>query len=321
MQMFSRHSLAALAVVWINAAAGNSSALAVTLPASGVDTRAIAAGHYHGYEPLSGANTPPVYSGNETSRAGTDSQYGGVGPLGFPITNTGSYSASASLYDGKLRAMAAGSSTMQGVNNYISLSRATASLQDTVFFAVPPDYQSPPGFQGILPITAMIHLDGTSVGLGPSFENDVLLRLYYGDFLGATGEGVSGLVTYARSDNAAHSLPAVNGFRDFGGNNYGWTIAVPLAGSRALTFRLLLEVTGNGGIVDYSNTAAFSFVVPSGVSFTSQSGVFLTGAAVPEPASWALMIIGFGLTGGVARRRKRGSGDLTDLCPHRQNRR
>ena len=37
-------------------------------------------------------------------------------------------------------------------------------------------------------------------------------------------------------------------------------------------------------------------------SATSQSQVI---AAVPEPATWAMMIAGFGLVGGIARRRSR----------------
>ena len=32
---------------------------------------------------------------------------------------------------------------------------------------------------------------------------------------------------------------------------------------------------------------------------------FINGAMVPEPASWALMIVGFGLTGAAARRNRR----------------
>lgn len=45
------------------------------------------------------------------------------------------------------------------------------------------------------------------------------------------------------------------------------------------------------------------------VAFDNQSQVYLlgggAGAGVPEPASWAMMILGFGLIGGAARRGKR----------------
>lgn len=53
------------------------------------------------------------------------------------------------------------------------------------------------------------------------------------------------------------------------------------------------------------NTSTIGFTAPGG-SFTSQSGDFLglaqTGA-VPEPAAWAMMIVGFGLAGSALRRR------------------
>ena len=49
--------------------------------------------------------------------------------------------------------------------------------------------------------------------------------------------------------------------------------------------------------------------MPDGVSFTSDSGVFLsdTGnvAAVPEPETWALMMAGFACLVRVAKRRQR----------------
>lgn len=56
---------------------------------------------------------------------------------------------------------------------------------------------------------------------------------------------------------------------------------------------------------DFSHTGTFAFPnLPAGVSFTSESGAFLTRAAagVPEPATWSLMILGFGLIGGAMRK-------------------
>ena len=69
-----------------------------------------------------------------------------------------------------------------------------------------------------------------------------------------------------------------------------------------------------GADLDYGATGALRFAaLPTGVSFTSESGVFRPGllvlpgsgtGAVPEPASWALMIGGFGLAGATLRRRR-----------------
>jgi hypothetical protein len=52
----------------------------------------------------------------------------------------------------------------------------------------------------------------------------------------------------------------------------------------------------------YSNTAAFQMSLPTGVSYSSASGVFLS--AVPEPGSWALMLAGVGGLLTLARHRR-----------------
>jgi hypothetical protein len=53
--------------------------------------------------------------------------------------------------------------------------------------------------------------------------------------------------------------------------------------------------------IEFKGTSAGSAVDQSGGTF----GGTLTFAAVPEPATWALMILGFGLIGGAMRRRDR----------------
>ena len=50
----------------------------------------------------------------------------------------------------------------------------------------------------------------------------------------------------------------------------------------------------------------FTNTTPVGDNFTGLDNVSL--AAVPEPASWGLMILGFGLVGGAMRRRSAGAG-------------
>ena len=59
--------------------------------------------------------------------------------------------------------------------------------------------------------------------------------------------------------------------------------------------------------MDFFNTGRFGIQAAPGTSFTSDSGVFLTGnaGAVPEPATWGLMILGFGIAGTAVRRRRR----------------
>ncbi|MEY2883371.1 MAG: hypothetical protein RL490_1095 [Pseudomonadota bacterium] len=66
--------------------------------------------------------------------------------------------------------------------------------------------------------------------------------------------------------------------------------------------------TASRSLLDFGNSAHIGFVLPSGVTFTSGSGLALTQSAfpsaVPEPASWAMLIAGFGLVGAVQRRRR-----------------
>ena len=69
-------------------------------------------------------------------------------------------------------------------------------------------------------------------------------------------------------------------------------------------FRLTIDT--DNATLDYTHTGSVGIGAVAGVSYTSDSGVFLTGGsgAVPEPAAWALMLAGFGLVGAMARGRR-----------------
>ncbi len=106
-------------------------------------------------------------------------------------------------------------------------------------------------------------------------------------------------------------------FKDWnsGGGYYNTVVSSVLAlqpGASRLGFDLRLLVDSwvqPNTVADFGNTTRFGFgALPGGLSFTSASGVFLTGdptvAGVPEPASWALLIAGFGLVGAKMRKRR-----------------
>jgi hypothetical protein len=74
------------------------------------------------------------------------------------------------------------------------------------------------------------------------------------------------------------------------------------------SFNLYVQCRSPNASCDFGNTGTISFgTLPQGVSFTSQSGVFLSEVTtpVPEPASAALMLAGLAGLAGLARARSR----------------
>ncbi len=91
------------------------------------------------------------------------------------------------------------------------------------------------------------------------------------------------------------------------GNTFDLTEDIPIsAGESNLDFAITATaIATDGQTVDFSDTVSLGLILPTGASFTSDSGVFLTAPTnVPEPASLALFGSAFvGL--GAAWRRKR----------------
>jgi hypothetical protein len=142
--------------------------------------------------------------------------------------------------------------------------------------------------------------------------------------------GSPGLITLQASTSQIHGLrwlyldgstsihePYAGGTPDL----TGWTVS-PVGGIGALFSGTLVVPSGisildidtrldlrcnYGADCDFSHTAAFSFgALPTGLSYTSSSGAFLTGApaaTAPEPGTWAMLGVGL-LSAGFLRRRK-----------------
>jgi hypothetical protein len=70
----------------------------------------------------------------------------------------------------------------------------------------------------------------------------------------------------------------------------------------------IIQCGSDTTLCDFGNTASFRFgTMPEGLSWASESGTFLSalgGGAIPEPATWSLLIAGFGMIGTTVRRRR-----------------
>jgi hypothetical protein len=101
-------------------------------------------------------------------------------------------------------------------------------------------------------------------------------------------------------------------FGGHGGSSFDWLMEVDLliprgGSSLGLRFRLATDCRFGAACL-FGNTQGIGFSpLPDGLSFTSASGFFLRplgGGVIPEPATWAMLISGFGLVGATARRRR-----------------
>ena len=67
-----------------------------------------------------------------------------------------------------------------------------------------------------------------------------------------------------------------------------------------------IAVTGTPSFIGFTSATpitSLNIIFPGGYSFDLTSVSFGVAAAVPEPATWGLLVIGFGLVGAAARRR------------------
>ncbi len=201
--------------------------------------------------------------------------------------------------------------TASAVN--FSTANSSSELNDTLHFAIagatantvtfiPVSF----AFSGSFVPGADTSHSSAELGWGFSFGNATAYE--YGDY----GAGY-----YSPPNYPTFAFPEVTPSRVGGWQSYSFASYTPtdtrFSGVYAITgatadipidFRLSLNAYNTA--LDYSHTGSVSIGHVAGVSFTSDSGVFLTaaGGAVPEPASWALMLAGFGLVGTMARQRR-----------------
>lgn len=112
----------------------------------------------------------------------------------------------------------------------------------------------------------------------------------------------------------ASSVNGSDGIVDFG-SDYVFGGGNGVLGFGKLNGDILFAFSGANFALGSTTPAAFTVTnasltnTPGSVSFTSGnsfgSSVVTTTAAVPEPATWLTMILGFGMVGGALRRRQR----------------
>lgn len=192
-----------------------------------------------------------------------------------------------------------------------SSANATAQLQDVLHFTI-----AGASADTVTLIPISFAFDGKFVGASDPATASAELNygFYFGNAaayeFGDYGAGYygSGYPTFAYAGAATVQGWDSASFSSYDPLNTQFTGYYAITGATAdipIDFSLGINVTNVA--LDYSHTGTITIGQVAGVSYTSDSGVFpsaVAPGAVPEPATWGMLIIGFGATGTMLRRRR-----------------
>ena len=259
-----------------------------------------------------------VSSNNGTTALTAEATSTGAGRDGVPVLGTAF--AYGSLGSGILRSSSVTTTTFTpGFGGGNGIATAEAGFSDVLSFDV-----SGAAADTITPVTVTAHLDGVygtplyggmslfqllvcsgscgdipydgvTLGLIPNYNGRTVFEVENQPWAGAGSISniVGGWISYDIRNQT------VDGF-DFSGV-YGLRGPNPQVGVQVMLF----TSASDGGLSDFSHTSKLGLALPQGLTYSSESGVFLSEAGVPEPTTWVLMLVGFGGLGAAARRSRR----------------
>ena len=211
---------------------------------------------------------------------------------------SGSSTASADISTGTVKATA-------NSDTFLSGGAGSAEFAEDVTFFV--------AGGGSRQITVVSHLNGTIGAFANSFSvSGLSYILNFGTTSNIVYSSLGSQSGFTFSAGGASS-PIPMGWDSYSLSNvtstgFDFVGLLTISDGETRTVQQRLNLNCQEGVnCDYGHTGSIDLRLPSGVSFSSRSGVFLKPApvsSVPEPATWAMLLMGFGFLGSRLRRRR-----------------